>query len=195
MRSRFSNQTIAGVVAASTLLLLFFVLQLGSLSIALAVLVFFGVLLFLSASPPSVAIEKEPTIADLERALASITVKELPPEISQVVEEVMQRGRRIATYLNGNPSEAPSCLYQVISVLEGVTLAIDKFRLIAARVEANHNPSLALLEGYLQSAATTLAKAYSGLVQKDTQALAELVETLSQRQAVLDEVSQTLNKE
>lgn len=81
----------------------------------------------------------------------------------------------------------------MISVLEGVTLAIDKFRLIAARVETN--PSPALLEEYLQSAAATLTKTYSGLVQKDTQALAELVETLSQRQAILDEVSQTLGKE
>lgn len=42
MRSRFSNQTIAGVVAASTLLLLFFVLQLGLLSIVLALFVFLG---------------------------------------------------------------------------------------------------------------------------------------------------------
>ncbi|GDX41022.1 hypothetical protein LBMAG21_13140 [Armatimonadota bacterium] len=193
MRSRFSNQTIAGVVAASTLLLLFFVLQLGLLSIVLALFVFLGVLLLLTTSPPKVAVEKELTIADLESALAGITPKGLPSIISQLVGEILQCSRKIITYLNGNPSESPSCLFQVISVLEGVTLAIDKFRLIAARVETN--PSPALLEEYLQSAAATLTKTYSGLVQKDTQALAELVETLSQRQAILDEVSQTLGKE
>lgn len=193
MRSRFSNQTIAGVVAASTLLLLFFVLQLGLLSIVLALFVFLGVLLLLTTSPPKVAVEKELTIADLESALAGITPKGLPSIISQLVGEILQCSRKIITYLNGNPSEPPSCLFQVISVLEGVTLAIDKFRLIAARVETN--PSPALLEEYLQSAAATLTKTYSGLVQKDTQALAELVETLSQRQAILDEVSQTLGKE
>jgi len=195
MRSRFSNQTIAGVVAASTLLLLFFVLQLGLLSIVLALFVFLGVLLLLTTSPPKVAVEKELTIANLECALVGITPKGLPSIISQLVGEILQCGRRIVTYLNGNPSEAPSCLFQVISVLEGVTLAIDKFRLIAARVEPNPSPALALLEEYLQSAAAALTKTYSGLVQKDTQALAELVETLSQRQAILDEVSQTLGKE
>lgn len=193
MRARFSNQTIAGVISALTLFLLYFGLRLGALSIALAILVFFGVLLALAPSPPKRAVEeREYTLRDLERALERIAEEDIASPSGR---EVVRQGEKIALYLNKNPMEAPSCLFQTTSVLNGVQLAAERRRVLMERAGGSDKHADDLLENYLQAAANSLAKIHDGLLHKDRQELKRLVEALAQEQAAMEEAAQALNQE
>ncbi len=199
MRRRYSNQTIAGVASTALLFLLFFVFQLGLPSVFVAILVFFGILLYLPAPPPKTQEpeERKYTLDDLDAAIFqlekwSVT---LPKSTAKKVDEIIIYGHKVHFHLLEKPSYASECLFQVISTLDGVYLALEQFRPLANSVEGEEDPAVVLLNNYLQSSIHVLRVANQELRQKDRDALQKRIDTLYHQQSALDEIDQTLGKE